>query len=236
MKNRTFIGIFCIILAVTVMFGISPIINKASSGEVVVVQAKSLIPEGKVITSDDIVNVKIGKLGVKDGFITDTKLVIGKAAKTDLYAGVNIYPEMVGLKKDTASDIINSLNGKELAMSISVKSFSDGLSGKLQNGDIVSLVVTESSNVFIPPELTYVKVITTTSSKGVDLEDQAPKEDGSIELPASVTLLVNQTQAKLLAKYDENAKIRLALVYRGSEETAQSFLDVQNKVFTSEVK
>ena len=81
---------------------------------------------------------------------------------------------------------------------------------------------------FTPPELQYVKVITSTTSQGVDKADIS---DGT--QPVTVTLLVNQAQAELLAQYEKAASMHFALEYRGSMETAQKYLDVQNEYFAT---
>ena len=83
---------------------------------------------------------------------------------------------------------------------------------------------------------TFVKVITATTSKGTDSDKLAPKNDGTADLPATVTLLVNPTQAKLLALYEQTSKIHLTLVYRGSKENADKFLQAQDKILEKEVK
>lgn len=49
-------------------------------------------------------------------------------------------------------------------------------------------------------------------------------------LPSTVTLLVNEVQARLLANREINGKVHLALVYRGEEAKARQFLDAQDKV------
>ena len=65
----------------------------------------------------------------------------------------------------------------------------------------------------------------------MDQDKIVPNEDGSYTPPSTVTLLVNATQAKLLAEYEETT-INCVLVYRGSEENAQKFLDKQDEYFS----
>ena len=60
-------------------------------------------------------------------------------------------------------------------------------------------------------------------------------EDGSYELPSTITVLVNEKQAKLLAQYEGNADMQAALVYRGDKETANKFLAKQNDFFGGSV-
>ena len=115
-------------------------------------------------------------------------------------------------------------------MSITINSFAGGLSGKLENGDIVSIYVTDKDGeTTVPGELKYVKVITTTTAGGIDEAEVVPNEDGSFELPTTITVLVSVKQASILANYEENASMHVALVYRGDDAKAQQFLDAEDK-------
>ena len=74
-------------------------------------------------------------------------------------------------------------------------------------------------------------MITTTTAEGTDKDKLTQNEDGTYELPSTVTLLVNPTQATLLAGYEAEGKMHLSLVYRGDEATANQFLQAQDQVF-----
>ena len=233
MKNRTIIGIICVILSITVMFGISPIVNRMASGKMQVVQVTKHIEQGQVITAKDITKVEIGSYGVKDGVIKDEKQIVGKFAASAIAPNINIYPEMLSNTADSAEDVFKTLNGSQQAISITISSFANGLSGKLQNGDIISVISVSNNESIIPAELTYVKVITATTAKGTDSDQLTSKDQSTTDLPATVTLLVNPTQAKLLALYEQNAKIHITLVYRGNSKNADKFLQTQNKVLAN---
>jgi pilus assembly protein CpaB len=236
MKNRTIIGIICVILAIAVVFGVSPIINKMASGKMQVIQVTKKIEQGQVITAEDITKVEIGNYGVKAGVIKDENQIVGKFAVSDIIPNINIYPNMLSVTANSSEDVFKTLNGTQQAISVTIPSFADGLSGKLQNDDVISVIVVANNDSTIPAELTYVKVITATTSKGTDSDKLAPKNDGTADLPATVTLLVNPTQAKLLALYEQTSKIHLTLVYRGSKENADKFLQAQDKILEKDVK
>ena len=234
MKNRTILGVLCIILAVTVMFGIAPIVNKIASARTDIIRVIKDIPQGKQITADDITTVTVGGQNLPISVIKDSKAVIGKYATCDIKTDDYLLPSKLTDTADSASDVFRTLNGKEQAMSITIGTFAGGLSGKLQNGDIVSILVTMDKDTKIPSELTYVKVITTTTATGKDKGEIKQKDDGTYELPSTVTLLVNQVQAKLLAQYEVNGKMHISLVYRGEETITEKFLDAQNEVNINE--
>lgn len=230
MKNRTLIGVVCIILAVAVTFGVSPLVNKISEGKTKVVVLSKDITEGVEITDKDVSIVEIAKAALPEKFITDKNAVVGKYANSTLYKGDVVTENKISDVANTSDNVLNSLSDGKVAMSISVSTFASGLSAKLQNGDIISIYVTDKDKkTTVPPELNYVKVITTTTSGGVDENEVEKNEDGTFDLPSTVTVLVTPKQAVLLANYDETSAMHVALVYRGTEEKAQKYIEMQDK-------
>ncbi|HBN80464.1 MAG TPA: pilus assembly protein CpaB, partial [Ruminococcaceae bacterium] len=113
-----------------------------------------------------------------------------------------------------------------------------GVSGKLQPGDIVSVLAPDYQNqgsTVTPKELQYVEVIGVTTSEGADADQRdagsnsSSTEDAEKNLPSTVTLLATPEQSAILAGLDADGKLHLALVYRGGKDNAQKFLDAQDK-------
>ena len=233
MKNRTIIGIVCIVLALVVTFGVAPFVNKISDSRTDIVRMKKNVDQGHLISEDDIEIVTVGSHGLAIGTITKKEEVVGKFAACDLKAGDPLFPSKLSASSDSADDVFRTLNGEKQAISITISTFAGGLSGKLENGDIVSLIVFDKTTyeASIPAGLTYVKVITTTTKDGFDKDEVTPNEDGTYELPTTVTLLVNPEQAKMLVEYENTGVIHADLVYRGDSKTAQAFLDAQDLYF-----
>lgn len=233
MKNRTIIGIVCIVLALVVTFAVAPLVNKLSDSRTDIVRLKSDIVQGHMIQESDIEVVTVGSTGLPTNIITKKEAVVGKFATCDLKANTDLLQSMISDKSDSADDVFHTLDGTKQAISITISSFAGGLSGKLENGDIVSLVIfeNETNKATIPGGLTYVKVITTTTAEGFDKDELTPNEDGTYELPTTLTLLVNPTQAKMLVEYENRGVIHADLVYRGDSKTAQKFLDAQDLYF-----
>jgi pilus assembly protein CpaB len=117
MKNRTIIGIVCIILAVATMFGVAPLVNKMAAGKVSVVRVNADIAKGTAIKAEDVTVVEIGKAGLQDNAITDTKVVVGKYAVCDIKSGTNVLTSYLSDKADSADDIFRTLNGTKQAVS-----------------------------------------------------------------------------------------------------------------------
>ena len=124
-----------------------------------------------------------------------------------------------------------NLDGTKQAMSVTIKSFATGLSGKLKSGDIVSVLVAdyqETGKTVTPPELQYVEIISVTASTGYDANTGEATAEDEKELPSTVTVLVRPEQAQVLAGLEPDAKIHLTLVYRGTQDNAQKFIDTQD--------
>ena len=233
MKNRTIIGIVCIVLALIVTFAVAPMVNKISDSRTDIVRMKKDVDQGHLISDDDIEIVTVGSHGLAIDTITKKEDVVGKFAACDLKVGDSLFPSKLSLTSDSADDVFHTLNGEKQAISITISTFAGGLSGKLENGDIISLIVfdNDTNEAFIPAGLTYVKVITTTTQSGFDKDEGTPNEDGTYELPTTVTLLVNPAQAQMLVEYENTGVIHADLVYRGDSKTAQKFLDAQDLYF-----
>lgn len=230
MKNRTITGVICIALALVLMFGVSPFISMMSAKKIDVVQVNKNIAEGQRISEDDVVVVEIGQHGTPDALITSTEEVIGKYANADLFPGLNLLPDMLTDSAYNTESVLKTLNKDNVAISITVPSFAAALSAKLENGDIVSVNVTTEDETLVPDALRYVRIITTTTSEGIDQEDLDSAPEDTDPTPVSITLLVSPLQAKLLAEYEANASMHLSLVSRGNPDAAKEYLAEQSAI------
>ena len=231
MKNRTVLGILCLILALVLAFGLAPIVNKFSDGRLSVVRMKADTARGHKITEDDIEIVSVGAVNLPSDIIKDKEAVVGKYAASELWKGDYLFPSKLSETADSAEDIFRGLDGTQVAVSVTIPTFAGGLSGKLLNGDIVSLIVynSEKKKSFEPEELKYVRVITSTTAGGLDRDEVKQKEDGTYELPSTITLLVTE-QARMLAEYENSGRIHAALVCRGDEKQAKKLLKEQAEI------
>lgn len=229
--NRTVIGIICIVVALAICFGIAPLVNRLSDGKTEIVRLVKDVPAGATITEADIEVVEVGSYNLPSNVITDKTQVVGKCALVGLTVGDHLLPSKVGDVLNDANSMLTSLDGDHKAISVTIGSYALGFSGKLESGDIVGILVYDEAEnrTFTPKELTYVKVITTTTSSGVDKTDITD----TIQ-PVTVTFYVNAEQAELLALYEKTAEMHIVLEYRGDTQTAQKYLDAQNKVFGGE--
>lgn len=229
-RNRTVVGVLCILLALLICFGVTPLFSRSASEKTEIVRVTADIKEGDEITAEMVQTVEVGAYNLPSGIMTDKDDVIGKYATADLKMGDYILDSKLSYEPATENAYLYSLDGNKQAISVTIKSFATGLSGKLESGDIVSVLVADYKGMgetVIPPELQYVEVISVTASSGYDANTGEAVEDEK-ELPSTVTLLVTTEQAKVLAGLEQESELHLALVYRGAPENADEFIAAQD--------
>ena len=149
--NRTVIGIICIVAALLICFGVAPVVNRISDGKVSIVRVVRQVDAGAVIGADDVAEVEVGRHNLPEGLVTKTEDVIGKCAKSDLYAGDYILKDKLTGTEKTAKDLLGNLGSGKKAISVTIPSFGNGFSGKLRTGDTIEdlkrriQIITENS-------------------------------------------------------------------------------------------
>ena len=228
-RNRTVIGVLCILLALIICFGVTPLFSRSASEKTKIVRVTKDIQEGDEITAEMVQTVEVGAYNLPQNLMTDKKEVVGKYATADLAAGDYILSSKLSAVPAAENAYLYNLDGTKQAISVTIKSFAVGLSGKLESGDIVTVIVADyqgKGETAIPPELQYVEVISVTASSGYDANTGEVVDEK--ELPSTVTLLVTTEQAKVLAELEQDSELHLALVYRGTPENAAKFIAAQD--------
>lgn len=228
-RNRTVIGVLCILLALIICFGVTPLFSRSASEKTEIVRVTMDIKEGDEITAEMVQTVEVGAYNLPQNLMTDKKEVVGKYATADLAAGDYILSSKLSAVPAAENAYLYNLDGTKQAISVTIKSFATGLSGKLESGDIVTIIVADyqgKGETAIPPELQYVEVISVTASSGYDANTGEVVDEK--ELPSTVTLLVTTEQAKVLAELEQDSELHLALVYRGTPENAAKFIAAQD--------
>lgn len=234
MKNRTMVGILCIVLSLVVCFGITPLFNKSISQKTEIVRVAKEIKAGDEITKDMVQTVEVGGYNLPENIIKTKDTVVGTYAVADLSVGDYILNTKVSQTPAYENAYLYNLDGTKQAISLTLKTFAGGLSGKLQSGDIVSVIAPDYKGqgmTVIPPELKYVEVISVTAPSGYDANTgEKIKNQDERELPSTVTLLVTPEQGNILAELETEGKSHLSLVFRGDSEKAKEFITVQEEV------
>ncbi len=235
LKNRTVLGVICIVLSLLICFAITPLFNASKSSTMKIVRFKNDLKIGQEITAKDIEVVEVGAYNMPSEVLKKSEDVVGKYASSEMIKGVYVLAAKVSDTPASENAYLYNLTGEKRAISITIPSFAGGLSGKLISGDIVSVIAVdykEKGETLVPDELQYFEVIAVTDKKGNDDETVTVKPDGEeeTELPETVTLLVTPTQANILAELEAEGEIHVALVYRGTTENAQKFISAQEKL------
>lgn len=228
-RNRTVVGVLCILLALIICFGVTPLFSRSASEKTEIVRVTKDIKEGDEITAEMVQTVEVGAYNLPQNLMTDKKEVVGKYATADLIAGDYILSSKLSAVPAAENAYLYNLDGTKQAISVTIKNFAVGLSGKLESGDIVTVIVADyqgKGETAIPPELQYVEVISVTASSGYDANTGEVVDEK--ELPSTVTLLVTTEQAKVLAELEQDSELHLALVYRGTPENAAKFIAAQD--------
>ena len=231
LKNRTVLGLICIVLSLIICFGLTPLFNSAVQAQVEIVRMVTDVKQGEIITADMVTTVKVGGYNLPDNVIRERDNVVGKFARHDMQSGDYILSGKVSDFPLAEFAYLHELDGTREAISITIKSFAAGLSGKLEAGDIVSIIASDVGDfrqTLAPPELRYVKVLAVTDGRGFDKEYAEHSRDEDKDLPATVTLLVVPAQAIILAELEATGRIHCTLVYRGTAANSNVFLQIQS--------
>jgi len=235
-KNRTVVGVICILLSLLICFGVTPLFNKSVSQKTEIVRVAKEIKAGEEITKEMVQTAEVGGFGLPENVLRQSESVVGKYATADLSVGDYILNTKLSDTPAAENTYLYNLDGTKQAMSVTIKSFANGLSGKLQSGDIVSVIAPDykkQGSTVIPAELKYVEVIAVTAGSGYDANTGAQAEtetENEKELPSTVTLLVSPEQSKALAELESDGKLHLSLVYRGTPANSAKFIEAQDKV------
>ena len=233
-KNRTVLGIFCIAVSLLICFAITPLVNAGLSKKVAIVRFNQMVQEGEQITKNMVDVVEVGNHNLPENVVRNLADVEGKYLTATVYAGDYILTDKISEEPSAENKYLYNLNGEKQAMSITINTFAEGLSGKLKSGDIISVIAPDylgSGETVIPAELKYVEVIAVTAKSGYDAntEEQRTEEEEKA-LPSTVTILVRPEQSRLLARLEAEGEIHLSLVFRGEAEKALEFIKAQDQV------
>ena len=235
MNNRFIYGILSIVLAAVIAFIAIPAVTSKTSSTCEIARMKNAVPRGTLITTNDVELAEVGGFNLPDGVARQTQDVIGTYAATDLFPGDYILPEKVSSVPLSSDLSLNGIPDGMVAISITTQTLATALSDKLQGGDIIRLYHYDDDNELEPvtdiPELRFVKVLSVTDAKGLDVDyTTPPEEDEERQQTATITVLATPEQALLLARYENEGRLHVALITRGNEKLAEELLDRQSEI------
>ena len=231
-NNRFIYGILSILLAAAIAFISIPAATSRTRGTCEVVRVKAAVARGMPVTADDLETVEVGSFNLPDSAARRIEDVAGTYAAADLYPGDYILPEKVSSVPLSSDLSLNGIPDGMVAISVTTQTLAAALSDKLQGGDII--VRNELEPVSDIPELRFVKVLSVSDSKGLDVDyTRPPGEDEERQQTATVTVLASPEQAMLLTRYENEGVLHVALVSRGNVELSEELLERQAGILSA---
>lgn len=237
-NSRFLYGILSILLAAIIAFIAIPTVTRKTNSKVEIVRITTALDRGDPITAKDVELAEVGGFNLPDNVATKLEDVIGTYAASSLYPGDYILSGKVSSTPLSSDLTLNAIPDGMVAISITVQSLAAGLSDKLQSGDIIRLYhyndLSGTLNVVQDiPELKFVKVLSVSDSKGLDIDyTKQPEEDEERLQTATLTVQATPEQAILLTLYENEGMLHVALISRGNEALAKELLNQQAEILT----
>lgn len=232
--TRTMLGFICLFMALGITFGLAPFLQRVSSARTTIIRVVVDIEKGSIIPESAIETISVGSYNLPENIAVQKAEAIGKYALTDLQKGDYFLKTKLSTYAPTTDAYLLNLPDGKQAISISVKSFAGGLSGKLLPGDIITAIALDANKkAVMPMELHYLKLLAVTMTGGSDKQSdgEVPKtKDGeAVTSVTTVTLLVDERQARRLAELEASNWNHISLVCRGDPAKAATLLETQAK-------
>ena len=92
LKNRTVVGVICILLSLLICFGLTPLFNRAVSQKAEIIRVVQPIRAGDKITESMVQTVEVGGYNLPEDVLRQKESAVGKYATADLAVGDYIIP------------------------------------------------------------------------------------------------------------------------------------------------
>lgn len=228
-NNRFVFGIVSLVLAAIIAFIAIPTTISKTNGKTEIVRITQPVLDGTRITDKDVELVEVGGYNLPADTARTKEDVVGKYATADLAKGDYILSSKVSFTPITSDIQLNSIPSGKMAISLTVKTLASGLSDKLQPDDVIRIYhfLDVAKDI---PELQFVKVLSVTDSKGVNVDNtKEPAEDEEKRQSATITVLASPEQARLITSLENDGVCHVALISRNNEKLAEELLEAQDE-------
>lgn len=235
-NHRFIYGILSIALAAIIAFIAIPAVIRKTNSTTDIVRVISPLKRGDEIKEADLELVKVGSFNLPDHVATRIQDVSGTYAATVLLPGDYILPNKVSTHPLSSDPALYSIPDGMVAISITTQTLATALADKLQANDIIRFYHYDdkselTNSVEAIPELKYMKVLSVTDPKGLDIDYTKPPAPDEEKLQTAViTVLAAPEQAMLLTRFENEGVLHVALISRGNDELADKLLKRQSEL------
>lgn len=99
LKNRTVVGVICILLSLLICFGLTPLFNQSVSQKAEIVRVVQPIQAGDEITESMVQTVEVGGYNLPEDVLRQKESAVGKYATADLAVGDYIIPSKLSVPR-----------------------------------------------------------------------------------------------------------------------------------------
>lgn len=229
-NNRFIYGILSILLAAIIAFVAIPSITRKTSSTAEIVRVVKPLERGQQITAEDVELIEVGSFNLPENVAARIEDVEGTYAAADLTPGDFILADKVSAAPLSSDPALYDIPDGKIAISVTTQTLATALSDKLQSEDIIRFYhYDDESQLLNPvediPELRYVKVLSVTDSKGLDIDYTRPPEEDEEKLQtATITVLATPEQAMLLTRYENEGVLHVALISRGNKTLGEELI------------
>jgi len=113
LKNRTVLGILCIVLSLAICFLVTPLFNQAISQKTEIVRVQKSIKAGDEITKDKVQMVEVGGYNLPGDVMKELGSVVGAYATADLLPGDYVLHSKISEQPPGADTYLYQLDGNK---------------------------------------------------------------------------------------------------------------------------
>lgn len=214
LQNKILIGAGCILLAGIFAFAVLPGMYKGKGGTEKVIKVSSTVGAGTKIEEAMLTEVEVGSFGLPETVIKEKKDIVGKYARTE------ITPEDCIVKSKLSDYAANEkldgilASGQKL-VTITLPSIAAGVGNHLQTGDVISLICYKDNVPVVYEELKNIEVYSIENDAAQDIAEVNAAEEKSDAVAATLTLIVNDAQAKRLVEAEYSSKLHAVFERKG---------------------
>lgn len=215
-RNKIVVAVICFVAAVIIAFILVP--SKSHDGEMInVIKANKTISENTKITEEMLKEVTISADSVPNEALKMKNGIVGKYTKTTIYPSDFITDEKLS-SIDTESNLY-ALEEGETAISVTMKTLSKSVSGKLLIGDAVQLYGYDTQEKILNKDSGkwYFEVLAIDNTKSENVSG-ASLDKASDIVPAAITVKATSTeQVESIVNMENNNDIQVVFAGRGEE-------------------